>query len=85
MPYFIGFPIEELNPECGTRDATKQKVNGFAVHDQRQNITTYEMKTGFLLIEVFSNLFNTKNYGHLEMIQVAIYYLSGFSVILHFC
>ena len=24
------------------------------------------MKTGFLLIEVFSKLFNTQNYGHLE-------------------
>jgi hypothetical protein len=64
MPYFIGFPIEELNPGCATRDATNQKVNGFAVHDQRQNITTYEMKNGFLLIEVLSKLFNLQNYGH---------------------
>ncbi len=28
------------------------------------NITTYEKKTGFLLIEVFRKLFNTQNYGH---------------------
>jgi len=75
MPYFIGFPIEELNPGCGTRDATNQKVNGFAVHDQRQNITTYEMKNGFLLIEVFRK---TKLWppgstlgGHLLFIRVS--------------
>jgi len=28
-------------------------------------MTIYERKNGFLLIEVFSNLFNTQNYGHL--------------------
>jgi len=27
-------------------------------------VTTFEKKTGFLLIEVFSKLFNTQNYGH---------------------
>ena len=40
-------------------------------------VTTSEKKIGFLLIETFRKLFNTQSYGHLEMIQVAIYYLSG--------
>ena len=30
-------------------------------------VTTYEMKEGFLLIEVFSNLFNTQIYGHQDL------------------
>jgi len=43
-------------------------------------VTTSKKKTGFLLIEVFSKLFNTQNDGHLDQFRVAIYYLSGFPV-----
>ena len=42
------------------------------------------MKTGFLLIEVFSKLFNPQNDGHLDHLQVAFYYLSGSVRISHF-
>ena len=41
------------------------------------NVTTSEKKTASLLIEVFSKRFNTRNYGHLDQLRVAIYYLSG--------
>ena len=37
------------------------------------NVTTYERKNGFLLIEVFRNRFNPQNDGHLEQFRVAIY------------
>jgi len=40
------------------------------------NITTSEKKNGFLLIETFSK----RNYGHLDQLRVAFYYLSGFLV-----
>jgi len=37
-----------------------------------------------LLIEVFSKLINPQNDGHLDLLRVAIYYLSGSVVISHF-
>ncbi len=40
-------------------------------------VTTLEKKNGFLLIETFRKLFNPQNYGHLDQLRVAIYYLSG--------
>jgi hypothetical protein len=46
--------------------------------------TTYETKIDFLLIEVFSKLFNTQNYGHQGTILGGRFYLSGSAVILHF-
>jgi hypothetical protein len=48
------------------------------------NVTTSEKKNGFLLIEVFRKIINTQNDGHLDQLWVAIYYLSGYVVILHF-
>ncbi len=48
------------------------------------NVTTAEKKSGLLLIEVFSKLINTQNYGHLDQLWVAIYYLSGSVIISHF-
>jgi len=47
-------------------------------------VTTSEKKNGFLLIEVFSKLFNPQNYGHQGMILGGRFYLSGFAVIPHF-
>jgi hypothetical protein len=49
------------------------------------NITTCKTENGFLLIEVFSKLINTQNYGHLDQLWVAIYYLSGSVRIMYFC
>jgi hypothetical protein len=46
-------------------------------HDLRE-------ENGFLLIEVFSKLINTQNYGHLDHLQVAVYYLSGVVILLRF-
>jgi hypothetical protein len=40
--------------------------------------TTYETKIDFLLIEVFSKLFNTQNYGHQGTILGGRFYVSGF-------
>jgi hypothetical protein len=39
-------------------------VNSEAMQVGFSFITTSEKKNGFLLIEVFSKLFNTQNYGH---------------------
>ena len=38
------------------------------------NVTTSETKIGFLLIEVFSKLFNTQNYGHQGSILGGFFY-----------
>jgi hypothetical protein len=38
--------------------------------------TTYERKTGFLLIELFK-LFNTQNYGHQGTILGGLFYNAG--------
>jgi len=40
------------------------------------NVTTYEKKTGFLLIEVFRKLINPQIEGHLDQHWVAISYIS---------
>ena len=40
-------------------------------------LTTYEKKNGFLLIEVFRKRIKPQIEGHLDHLQVAIYYLSG--------
>ena len=47
-------------------------------------VTTYEKKYGFLLIEVFRTLFNTKNYGHQDSIFGGLFYLSGLTIIPYF-
>ena len=59
-----------------TYDETKPDT--FIFLDNVPNITTYEKKTGFLLIEVFSKGFNPQNYGHLDLFRVAIYYCQEF-------
>ena len=41
-------------------------------------VTTYETKFGLLLTEVFSKLFNTKNYGHQGSILGGLSYNSRF-------
>jgi len=41
-------------------------------------ITTAETKTAVLLIDIFKKLLNQQNYGHLDHLQVAVSYLSGF-------
>ena len=48
------------------------------------NFTTSKKRIGLLLIETFRRLINPQNYGHLDHLQVAFYYLSGFVRILRF-
>jgi hypothetical protein len=47
--------------------------------------TTYEKKTGFLLIAVFRKLFNAQNYGHQGSILGGLSYMSGSVRLLHSC
>jgi len=42
------------------------------------------MKSAFLLMAMYRKLFNPQNDGHLDQLQVAIYYLSGVVRISHF-
>jgi hypothetical protein len=42
-------------------------------------VTICEMKNGFLLIVVFSKLFNTQNYGHQGSILGGLYYYEKLS------
>jgi hypothetical protein len=44
-------------------------------------VTIRERKNNFLLIEVFSKLFNTQNYGHKGTILGGRFYLSGSVII----
>jgi hypothetical protein len=39
------------------------------------NVTTYEKKNGFLLIEIFKTLFNPQNYAHQSSILGGLFYL----------
>ena len=47
-------------------------------------VTTCEKKNGLLLIEVFSKLFNTQNYGNQGSILGGLFYNAGAVRILHF-
>jgi hypothetical protein len=53
------------------------QTDGFAASSWLVRQAASEKKNWLLLIEPFSQLINPQNYGHLDPLQVAFYYLSG--------